>query len=142
MSSNNETNTGTSKVELIIDGKRIAVPENASIMCAAMEADIKIPKLCTGDHGSCRLCLVEIEGRIDMPASCTEPVAPGMIVHTTNERLDRVRRGVLELYISDLPVDSLNEAKEDFELAGVIKVVGLKEVRYGFRGASDNKGDQ
>src|SRR5262249_31086436 len=92
-------------VTLTIDGKQITVPEGTSIMRAAMEAGTEIPKLCATDmldaFGSCRLCLVEIEGRNGTPASCTTPVAPGIVVHTRTERLDRIRKGVMELYLSD-----------------------------------------
>jgi formate dehydrogenase major subunit len=71
-------------VTLTIDGVEVEVAEGASIMRAAMEAGTKIPKLCATDSlesfGSCRMCLVEIEGRPGTPASCTTPVAPGMKV--------------------------------------------------------------
>jgi len=102
-------------VSLSIDGKQVSVPEGTSIMRAAMQTGIEIPKLCATDmldaFGSCRLCLVEIEGRGGTPASCTTPVAEGIVVRTTSERLDRLRKGVMELYVSDHPVDSLDRAK-------------------------------
>ena len=67
-------------VTLTIDGVQVTVPEGTSIMRAAMETGTQIPKLCATDmleaFGSCRLCLVEIEGRGGTPASCTTPVAP------------------------------------------------------------------
>src|SRR6201996_6198588 len=98
-------------VTLSIDGHDVTVPEGTSIMRAAMEAGIKVPKLCATDSlnsfGSCRLCLVEIEGRLGTPASCTTPVAPGMKVHTVSDDLRRLRRGVMELYISDHPLACL-----------------------------------
>src|SRR6516164_1918645 len=93
------------KVALSIDGKQISVPEGTSVMRAAMEAGIEILKLCATDmldaFGSCRLCLIEIEGRPGTPASCTTPVAEGMVVRTQTDRLKRLRKGVMELYISD-----------------------------------------
>src|SRR4249920_1726914 len=96
-------------VTLEIDGFAISVPSGTSIMRAAMEAGVKVPKLCATDSvdafGSCRLCLVEIEGRRGTPASCTTPVAAGMVVSTQTERLKQVRKGVMELYISDHPLD-------------------------------------
>ena len=65
---------------LNIDGQDVTVPEGTSIMHAAMEAGIKVPKLCATDSlnsfGSCRLCLVEIEGRPGTPASCTTLARP------------------------------------------------------------------
>src|SRR5208337_1253549 len=102
-------------ITLSIDGKQITVPEGTSIMRAAMEAGIEIPKLCATDmldaFGSCRLCLIEIDGRAGTPASCTTPVAEGIVVHTKSERLDRIRKGVMELYVSDHSVDSLDRTK-------------------------------
>ena len=127
-------------VSLSIDGKQISVPEGTSIMRAAMETGIEIPKLCATDmldaFGSCRLCLVEIEGRGGTPASCTTPVAEGIVVRTKSERLDRLRKGVMELYVSDHPVNSLDRAKHaGFDLLDTAAAVGLEEVRYGFDGA-------
>ncbi|OWK24841.1 hypothetical protein AJ87_17350 [Rhizobium yanglingense] len=88
-------------VTLTIDGRQISVPEGTSVMRASMEAGIQVPKLCSTDmvdaFGSCRLCLVEIEGRNGTPASCTTPVAAGMVVHTQTGRLKDIRRGVMEL---------------------------------------------
>src|ERR1700728_4924040 len=102
-------------VTLTIDGSAVTVPDGTSIMRAAMELGTQIPKLCATDmldaFGSCRLCLVEIEGRAGTPASCTTPVAEGMVVRTKTERLDRLRKGVMELYVSDHPVDSLDRTK-------------------------------
>jgi len=126
-------------VELTIDGMPISVPEGTSIMRAAMEAGTKIPKLCATDtldaFGSCRLCLVEIEGRAGTPASCTTPVAPGMKVATQTPRLAQLRRGVMELYISDHPLDCLTcAANGDCELQDMAGAVGLREVRYGYNG--------
>src|SRR5262247_1622945 len=87
-------------VTLTIDGNSVTVPEGTSIMRAAMELGTQIPKLCATDmvdaFGSCRLCLIEIEGRAGTPASCTTPVAPGMVVRTQTDRLKRLRRGVME----------------------------------------------
>jgi len=116
------------------------VPQGTSIMRAAMELGTKIPKLCATDmldaFGSCRLCLVEIEGRAGTPASCTTPVAPGMVVRTQTERLKRLRRGVMELYISDHPLDCLTcSANGDCELQDMAGAVGLRDVRYGYDGA-------
>ena len=142
----NEIDYGTPRskaeksVALSIDGKQVSVPEGTSIMRAAMETGIEIPKLCATDmldaFGSCRLCLVEIDGRAGTPASCTTPVAEGMVVHTMSDRLDRIRKGVMELYVSDHSVDSLDRRKyADVDLLDTAAEVGLEEVRYGFEGA-------
>ena len=86
-------------VTLTIDGASVTVPEGTSIMRAAMELGTKIPKLCATDmldaFGSCRLCLVEIDGRPGTPASCTTPVANGMAVRTQTDKLKRLRKGVM-----------------------------------------------
>jgi formate dehydrogenase major subunit len=128
-------------VTLTIDGREVTVPEGTSVMRAAALSDIKIPKLCATEQleafGSCRLCLVEIEGMKGLPASCTTPVAQGMRVRTQNKRLADVRRGVMELYISDHPLDCLTcPANGHCELQDMAGVVGLREVRYGYAGAN------
>src|SRR5579863_2472176 len=127
-------------VTLTIDGATVTVPEGTSIMRAAMELGTKIPKLCATDmldaFGSCRLCLVEIEGRPGTPASCTTPAAAGMVVHTHTDRLKRLRKGVMELYISDHPLDCLTcSANGECELQDMAGAVGLRAVRYGYDGA-------
>jgi len=127
------------KVTLTVDGFPVTVPEGTSIMRAAREAGIAVPKLCATDmvdaFGSCRLCLVEIEGRNGTPSSCTTPVAEGMTVRTQTERLKRLRRGVMELYISDHPLDCLTcAANGDCELQDMAGAVGLRDVRYGYDG--------
>ncbi len=118
-------------VELTIDGKTAYVPEGTSIMRAAREIDAEIPSLCATDcmneYGSCRLCLVEIDGVRGTPASCTTPVAQHMNVKTTSDRLTKIRRGIMELYISDHP-------DEDGPLHDMAELVGLKENRYGKEG--------
>ena len=102
-----ETDYGTPAVRsektvtLTIDGNQVTVPEGTSLMRAAMEAGTQIPKLCATDmvdaFGSCRLCLVEVEGRNGTPSSCTTPAAEGMVVHTQTDKLKKLRRGVMEL---------------------------------------------
>jgi formate dehydrogenase major subunit len=98
-------------VTLEIDGEQVTVPAGTSVMRAAAESGINIPKLCATDSlepfGSCRLCLVEIEGRKGYPASCTTPVEAGMKVRTQTAKLQDIRKGVMELYISDHPLDCL-----------------------------------
>ena len=131
-------------VTLTIDGMTVTAPEGTSIMRAAAEAGNMIPKLCATDmvkeFGSCRLCLVEIDGRSGTPASCTTPVAEGMVVRTQTERLKRIRRSVMELYISDHPLDCLTcAANGDCELQDMAGAVGLRDVRYGYEGENHTK---
>ncbi len=134
-------------VTLKIDGFDVTVPEGTSIMRAAMELGIKVPKLCAYDmvdsFGSCRMCLVEIKGRPGTPASCTTPVAQGMEVTTQNERIAKLRRNVMELYISDHPLDCLTcSANGNCELQDTAGQVGLREVRYGYDGANHLKAEK
>jgi formate dehydrogenase major subunit len=128
-------------VNLTIDGRAVSVPAGTSVMRAAAEAGASIPRLCATDSlepfGSCRLCLVEIDGRAGTPASCTTPVAEGMVVATQTPRLAKLRKGVMELYISDHPLDCLTcPANGDCELEDMAGAVGLREVRYGYAGAN------
>ncbi|MCP5156659.1 MAG: formate dehydrogenase subunit alpha [Ectothiorhodospiraceae bacterium] len=128
-------------VMLEIDGIPISVPAGTSVMRAAAIAGTPIPKLCATDSleafGSCRLCLIEIAGRRGTPASCTTPVETGMQVRTRTQRLQRLRRAVMELYISDHPLDCLTcAANGDCELQDMAGAVGLREVRYASSGAS------
>ncbi|MFY1691652.1 formate dehydrogenase subunit alpha [Plantactinospora sp. WMMB782] len=139
---------GPATVTVEVDGHPVAVPEGTSVMRAAALSGIDIPKLCATDSleafGSCRLCLVEIDGRRGSPASCTTPVADGMRVTTQSPKLEKLRQGVMELYISDHPLDCLTcSANGDCELQDMSGVVGLRQVRYGYDGANhlDEKTD-
>jgi formate dehydrogenase major subunit len=128
-------------VTLTIDGREVTVPAGTSVMRAASLSDVKIPKLCATEQleafGSCRLCLVQIEGMKGLPASCTTPVAQGMKVTTQNKQIADIRRGVMELYISDHPLDCLTcPANGHCELQDMAGAVGLREVRYGYEGAN------
>ncbi|MFJ2365824.1 formate dehydrogenase subunit alpha [Pseudomonas sp. NPDC087697] len=127
------------QVTLNIDGQSISVPEGTSVMRAAALLGTTIPKLCATDSleafGSCRMCLVEIDGMRGYPASCTTPVSEGMSVHTQTPKLATLRRNVMELYISDHPLDCLTcSANGNCELQTVAGQVGLREVRYGYEG--------
>ncbi|GLS16804.1 formate dehydrogenase subunit alpha [Hydrogenophaga electricum] len=126
-------------VSLTIDGNRVDVPLGTSLMRAAVDAGIQVPKLCATDSlepfGSCRLCLVEIDGRRGFPASCTTPAEAGMVVRTQTPKLQQLRKGVMELYISDHPLDCLTcAANGDCELQDMAGVTGLRNVRYGVAG--------
>lgn len=129
----------TETVNLHIDGRVVSVPQGTSILRAAALAGINIPKLCATDSlaafGSCRICAVAISGRKGTPAACTTLVAEGMQVTTQNEQLARLRRNIMELYISDHPLDCLTcSANGDCELQDMAGVVGLRDVRYGISG--------
>ncbi len=137
----------TTMVSLTIDGVPVTVPAGTSLMRAAAEAGIAVPKLCATDSlkafGSCRLCLVQVDGRRGFPASCTTPAEQGMNVHTQTGKLAELRRGVMELYISDHPLDCLTcAANGDCELQDMAGAVGLREVRYGYDGANHLKAEK
>jgi len=126
-------------VTIEIDGLPTTVKKGSTILRAARESGVDVPKLCATDNlkpfGSCRLCLVEIEGRKGYPASCTTPVEEGMQVRTQTDALAKLRRNVMELYISDHPLDCLTcSANGDCELQDMAGAVGLRDVRYGFDG--------
>src|ERR1700761_1670875 len=150
MAFRSELDTGTpirvadEQITLTIDGREISVPKGTSVMAAAALLKAPIPKLCATDSleafGSCRLCLVEIDGRKGTPASCTTPAEAGMVVRTQTPKLAKLRRGVMELYISDHPLDCLTcSANGDCELQTQAGVVGLRDVRYGYNGANHLK---
>ncbi|QCI93805.1 formate dehydrogenase subunit alpha [Novosphingobium sp. EMRT-2] len=127
------------QVTCTIDGRAVTVPAGTTVMRAAALTGGAIPKLCATDNvkqfGSCRMCLVEIDGMRGTPASCTTPVAEGMTVHTQTPRLQKLRKGVMELYISDHPLDCLTcSANNDCELQDTAAQVGLRDVRYGYAG--------
>jgi len=144
-----ETDFGTpavkssNSVTLEIDGHAITVPEGTSVMRAAAKAGIPIPKLCATDSleafGSCRLCVCKVEGKRGTPASCTTLVEEGMRVTTQDDYIAKIRKGVMELYISDHPLDCLTCSDNgDCELQDMAGAVGLRDVRYGCDGENHN----
>src|SRR2546421_6831760 len=126
-------------VTLEIDGQPVTVPEGPRVVRAAALTGIKVRKLCATDtlkaFGSCRLCLVEIEGRKGYPASCTTTVAPGMKIRTQSEKLLQLRRGMIDLYVSDHPLECAScPADGHCELQDMADTVGIKASSYA-RGA-------
>ncbi len=129
----------SSQVTLSIDGIEVTVPTGTSVMRAAAELEIDIPRLCATDKlksfGSCRICLVEIEGRRGFPAACTTPVEAGMQVSTQREGTKKLRRNVMELYMTDHPSESdSSTVNGDSEMYLTAKKLGLDHVRYGSNG--------
>jgi formate dehydrogenase major subunit len=129
------TDGATKPVTVEIDGFTVTVPDGTSIMRAASLLGNQIPKLCATStlkaFGSCRLCLVEIDGRKGYPASCTTTVTDGMKIRTQSEKLSQLRGNVLELYLSDHPSEaeccSSNNRCELHEMAAA---AGVTESRY------------
>ncbi len=122
-------------VSVSIDGRTVEVPEGTSVLRAATEAGVSIPKLCATDSlkafGSCRMCLVEVDGAKGVPASCTTPCADGMVVSTQTPVVQELRRNVMELYLSDHPEDCDGCARGNCEIQAMAVQVGAAEVRYG-----------
>jgi formate dehydrogenase major subunit len=123
-------------VTLTVDGVPVTVASGTSVMRAAALAGVSVPKLCATDtleaFGSCRVCLVEIEGRKGYPASCTTEAEEGMEVRTRSPRLEELRRNVVELYVSDHPLDCVScSANGDCELQDVAEELGVDGSRYG-----------
>ena len=122
-------------ITLQIDGREVTVPAGTSVMRAAALAGVDVPKLCATDtlkaFGSCRLCLVQIEGRKGYPASCTTLAEPGMKVCTQSEHLQQLRRGVIDLYVSDHPLECEGcAANGHCELQSMAAAVGVTETSY------------
>jgi formate dehydrogenase alpha subunit len=96
-----------SAITLVIDGKEIQSQAGKTIIQAAMEAGLYIPYLCyypgMKPFGACRMCVVEVENTRGTPASCTTPAADGMVVHTNTDQVQDLRKGLMELVISEHP---------------------------------------
>ncbi len=136
--------TEPQSVTLEIDGRRITVPEGTSLMRAAALAGRQVPKLCATDtlksFGSCRLCLVEIEGRRGYPASCTTLVAEGLVVRTESPKLEDLRRNVVELYLSDHSEQCAGcAAGSGCDLGDVARDLGVTASRYAIGGATHGR---
>jgi formate dehydrogenase major subunit len=120
-------------VSLTVDGVEVTVPKGSSVMLAATKAERAVPKLCATDmlesFGSCRVCVVEIEGQRGYPASCTTLVAPGMVVRTQSDRLTKLRKSVMELYLSDFPESEIPDGWSEFHRT--LEEVGSNGHRYG-----------
>jgi len=122
-------------VNITINGKKVSVPEGSTIMEAARINNIYIPNLCylEGVHkfGSCRLCVVEVEGMRNLQASCIVPVREGMVVRTNTKRVRKARKVLYELILSDHPEDCLNcERNRSCELQEIGYLLGVTEARF------------
>ena len=115
---------------ITIDDTVMIAEPGQTVMQVARDNGIDIPSLCDSPHldafGSCRVCVVEIDGVRGTPSSCTTPASPGMTVATSSDRLWQLRRGITELYVSEHPLDCLTcTANGDCELQDVAALVGL-----------------
>lgn len=120
-------------VNVTIDGVPVTLPSGSSVMLAAAVAGRAVPRLCATDtleaFGSCRVCLVEVEGRKGYPASCTTLVEEGMVVRTESDRLTSLRRGILELYLSDFPAEDIEGGWSEFH--ETLRQCGVSSHPYG-----------
>lgn len=122
-------------VTLTIDGQRVSVPRGTSVLEAARASGIDVPSLCylkdINVVGACRICVVEIEGAKSLQASCVTPVAEGMVVRTNTPAVREARRTVLELIISNHPLECLTcERNRNCELQELAERLGIREVEY------------
>ncbi len=99
-------------VNITVDGKTISVEEGKTILEACIGNNIDIPTLCylkdVSDIGSCRMCMVQIEGNSNMFASCRTKVKEGMVIHTDSDKITAYRKHMLELILSNHKVDCMN----------------------------------
>lgn len=127
-------------IQITIDGKVIQVPAGSTILEAAHTIGIEIPTLCHLDlhdtkmvnkAASCRICVVEVEGRRNLAPACATPATDGMIIKTHSMRVLNARKVVLELMLSDHPKDCLScEKAGDCELQGIAAKFGIREIRF------------
>jgi NADH dehydrogenase/NADH:ubiquinone oxidoreductase subunit G len=119
-------------VKITIDGKEVEVPAGISVLEAAERIGIHIPRLChdpdLSDVGACRLCVVEVEGMRNLPASCVTIVTDGMVVRTNTDPVMEARKTILELLVANHPLDCLTcEKLGDCALAEYCYQYGVTE---------------
>lgn len=122
-------------VKLTINGKEIEVQAGITVLKAAEQIGIHIPRLCYDDElssvGACRLCVVEVAGARTLLASCVTAVTPGMVVETHSPAVVEARRNILDLLISNHPLDCLTcEKAGDCKLADYCYEYGIKESSF------------
>ena len=126
-------------MKITIDGIEVEIQAGSTVLDAAKKVGIYIPTLChmhmekTGMHNhpaSCRICVVEVEGRKALAPACATPVVDGMVVNTKNARVMEARKTVLELMLSDHPKDCLTCPKSgDCELQSIAERMGVRQIR-------------
>lgn len=128
------------KVTLTINGQKVTVPQGTTILDAAKEVNVEIPTLCflnmhdikmVNRTASCRVCLVEVEGRRNLAPSCATEAAEGMVIHTNSLRAVKARRTMVELLLSDHPTDCLVcEKNTQCQLQKIAAELGIRQIRY------------
>ncbi len=127
-------------VKLTIDNRPLEVPKGTTILEAAKSIGIHIPSLCymkleelnyENNPGSCRICVVEIEGRRNLAPSCKQECAEGMEVHTHTQRVINARKTVMELLLSNHPAECLTcSSNGHCELQDLAHSLGIRQIRY------------
>jgi NADP-reducing hydrogenase subunit HndD len=122
-------------VNITINNKKIAAHEGETIMEAARRNNINIPSLCwlDGVHkvGSCRICVVEVEGARTLQAACIVPVQEGMVIRTNTEKVRKTRKLLYELILSDHPRECLSCARnQNCELQRLGEMIGAEDDRF------------
>ncbi len=122
-------------IQLSINNIPVEVPEGTTILHAAQQAGIRIPTLCHVESlqpiGACRVCVVEVEGARNLPASCSMPVSKGMKVFTNTRRVRESRRSVVELLLSEHNGECQTcDRSEDCELQALAAELGIREISF------------
>ncbi len=127
-------------INLSINNQPVAVEEGSTILEAARKLNIKIPTLCHLDlhnlkmvnkAASCRVCVVEVEGRRNLAPACATPVTEGMVITTNTIRCIKARRTIVELLLSNHPKDCLIcEKNLECELQALAAELNIREIRY------------
>ena len=128
------------EVNITINDIKVSVPENYTVLEAAREVDIEIPTLChlnlhdlkaVNRSASCRVCVVEVEGRGPLSPSCSTYVSEGMVIRTNTPRAVKARRTMVELLLSDHPKDCLTcEKNQHCDLQRLAADLGVREIEY------------
>lgn len=122
-------------ITLSIDNQQVTVEDGTTILEAAKQVGIKIPTLCylkdINEIGACRICMVDVKGARAFAPACVAPVAPGMVVKTNTPAVIKARKTVLELILSDHPMECLTCVRnQNCELQTLAKELGVKEIRF------------
>ena len=127
-------------IDITINNIPVSVPEGTTILEAAKKVQVRIPTLChlnLGKEGyintcaSCRVCMVEVEGRRNLAPACATEVTPGMVIKTSTPRAMHARKTVVELLLSDHPADCLFCPKNTrCELQSLASELGIREIPF------------
>lgn len=122
-------------VNLTIDGRAVSVDKGSTVLEAARKAGVRIPTLCYLENvqaiGACRMCIVEVQGKRGLHASCVLPVEEGMVVNTNTAMVRTARKAVMELILSNHPFECLTCVRNlNCELQRLAEELGVRQVRF------------